>query len=159
MLTVTIHKDVTEYKPKVIGGLSMRTLVCLGAAIGFAVAFGLLCTLVLKIDVDSVMYIVWIAAAPPALLGFYQPHGLPFEKFAALWAAHNARPQLLLYRSAAHRAEMAAIARRERDAARAAALDDSPACFKKLASRRGAEIWSPGGVLPGIGAAPMESDN
>ena len=152
MLTVTIHKDVTEYKPKIIGGLTMRSLLCLGGGLAMAIAFGLVCTLALHIDVDSVMYLVWIAAAPLALIGFWTPHGLPFEKFAMLWLDQTMREQLVLYKSASRRAEMAAIASSERAAlANAHTGHDGP--LDKLRDKPGIEIWSPGGELPPMGRA------
>lgn len=152
MLSVTIHKDVTEYKPKVIGGLTMRSMVCLGGALAMAVAFGLVCTLVLKIDVDSVMYLVWIAATPLALVGFWTPHGLPFEKFAALWLAHEMNDQLLLYRSGSNRAEARLLSATGRTRMQVEALSRSTGAFDKLRKARGAEVWRPGGErLPDIG--------
>ena len=87
MLSVPVHKDVTEYQPKVIGGLTARTIICIGAAVGCALAFGLLCTFVFHVDINEVIYLVWLAAAPAALIGFYTPHGMNFEKFAPLWLA------------------------------------------------------------------------
>lgn len=73
MLSVPVHKDVTEYQPKVIGGLTARTIICIGAAVGCALAFGMLCTFVFHVDINDVIYLVWLAAAPAALVGFYTP--------------------------------------------------------------------------------------
>ena len=110
MLSVPVHKDVTEYQPKVIGGLTARTIICIGAAVGCALAFGMLCTFVFHVDINDVIYLVWLAAAPAALVGFYTPHGLNFEKFAPLWLAHNFNEQCLVYVSASNRGEFKAEA-------------------------------------------------
>lgn len=150
MLSVPVHKDVTEYQPKVIGGLTARTIICIGAAVGSALAFGMLCTFVFHVDINDVIYLVWLAAAPAALIGFYSPHGMNFEKFAPLWLAHNFKEQCLVYVSASHRGEFKA----EEDAVKKAYADDRKQNnnkeLTKLYKTNGIEMWEPGGSL-----APM----
>lgn len=151
MLTVPIHKDVSEYKPKIIGGLTTRTLLCLSAAALSAAGFGCICTFVLKIDINSVMNLVWFAAAPAAAIGFYRPHGMDFEKFVPLWWAHTYGKQLILYESGMHRGELAKIEREEK-AARAEVIKESRnPHYERLRKKPGLELWTPGGQLPGVG--------
>lgn len=147
MLSVPVHKDVTEYQPKVIGGLTARTIICIGAAVGCALAFGMLCTFVFHVDINDVIYLVWLAAAPAALLGFYTPHGMNFEKFAPLWLAHNFNEQCLVYVSACNRGEFKA----EADALEKAYAAERKYANGKQLSRlyrtNGIEMWEPGGRL------------
>lgn len=147
MLSVPVHKDVTEYQPKVIGGLTARTIICIGAAVGSALAFGMLCTFVFHVDINDVIYLVWLAAAPAALVGFYTPHGLNFEKFAPLWLAHNFNEQCLVYVSASNRGEFKA----EADALKKAYADERKCAngkeLSKLYKTNGIEMWEPGGAL------------
>ena len=147
MLSVPVHKDVTEYQPKVIGGLTARTIICIGAAVGSALAFGMLCTFVFHVDINDVIYLVWLAAAPAALLGFYTPHGMNFEKFAPLWLAHNFNEQWLVYVSASNRGEFKAEAdalEKEYADARNKANGKK---LEKLYKTNGIEMWEPGGQL------------
>lgn len=149
MLTVQVHKDVTEYQPKIVGGFTGRTLACLGGAMAGAAAVGCLCALVLHIDVDMAMPLIWIGAAPACLLGFYTPHGMKFEKFLPLWWAHAHGKTLILYKTPSHRAEGAAAARSRAEAAREGLERDANEAFGKLRRKRGCalEVWSPGGSL------------
>ena len=147
MLSVPVHKDVTEYQPKVIGGLTARTIICIGAAVGCALAFGMLCTFVVHVDINDVIYLVWLAAAPAALLGFYTPHGMNFEKFAPLWLAHNFNEQCLVYVSASNRgefkAEKAALEKEYADGRKKANGKE----LSRLYRTNGIEMWEPGGRL------------
>lgn len=147
MLSVPVHKDVTEYQPKVIGGLTARTIICIGAAVGCALAFGMLCTFVFHVDINDVIYLVWLAAAPAALLGFYTPHGMNFEKFAPLWLAHNFIEQCLVYVSASNRgefkAEKAALEKEYADGRKKANGKE----LSRLYRTNGIEMWEPGGRL------------
>lgn len=147
MLSVPVHKDVTEYQPKVIGGLTARTIICIGAAVGCALAFGMLCTFVFHVDINDVIYLVWLAAAPAALLGFYTPHGMNFEKFAPLWLAHNFNEQCLVYVCASNRgefkAEKAALEKEYSDGRKKANGKE----LSRLYRTNGIEMWEPGGQL------------
>lgn len=147
MLSVPVHKDVTEYQPKVIGGLTARTIICIGAAVGCALAFGMLCTFVFHVDINDVIYLVWLAAAPAALLGFFTPHGMNFEKFAPLWLAHNFNEQCLVYVSASNRgefkAEKAALEKEYADGRKKANGKE----LSRLYRTNGIEMWEPGGRL------------
>lgn len=159
MLSVQIHKDVLEYKPKVVAGLTGRTLAALAAGCGFALLFGVFCTFVLHIDSGTVMYVVWIAAAPAALVGFYQPHGLPFEKFLPLWWEHTNREQTVLYRSPAFRAQLAAGRAARAEAVKAGLEARANPYWKKLREKEktACEIASPGGALA-TGSARRKTD-
>ena len=50
MLSVAIHKDIAEYQPKVIGKLTVRTLISITVALGLSIAVAVYMNLVLKID-------------------------------------------------------------------------------------------------------------
>lgn len=147
MLSVPVHKDVTEYQPKVVAGLTSRTILCIGAALASAVLFGVVCVFVLNVDINDVIYLVWFAAAPAALVGFYSPHGMAFEKFAPLWYAHNFKEQCLPYISASHRGELKAMDEAERQLREETAREHPNKNLKKLKTMNGVEMWEPGGKL------------
>lgn len=152
MLTVPVHKDVTEYKPKIIGGLTARTLLCLSAAAGSAVAFSLACTFLLHVDLDSMSYIFWIGAVPAAAIGFWRPHGMDFEKFAPLWWDHEFGRQQIAYVSASHRGELGRAEGMRRAAAAEARRAARNRPYERLRKKPGIETIAPGGELPGTGA-------
>lgn len=157
MLTVPVHKDFTEYKAKWIGGMTLRTIVCITVALSCSAAFSAVCILALGIDPGTVSYAVWIVALPAALIGFYRPHGMDFEKFVPLWWRHTMEPQLVLYVSADHRGAAAARekARRDMRAEELSRVRCKP--LERALARPGAESWEPGGELPrsGDGISPV----
>lgn len=52
MISVSVPKEISDYKEKVIFGLSLRQLVCGVIAVGLAVATGLLLVQVLGLSID-----------------------------------------------------------------------------------------------------------
>ena len=150
MLSVPIHKDFTEYKPKVLGSLSGRTLICIAVIIAIAIAIGALCTVVLNIDSVYATPIIWAAIMPPAAVGFWSPHGMKFEEFFPLWYDHTTRSQLLLYKSPSYRGEAAQMRQAERKKSEARRSRDGNPYYAKLRNELGFEAWNCG-ELPGIG--------
>ena len=149
MLSVPIHKDVSEYKPKWFGGLTLRTLAALSGAVLFSVVVCAYAVLVLGVPADNLTWLCYVAGIPAALFGFWSPCGMPFEKFAPMWLDYKLRDQTPLYRSASFKEPMSAIradaaipvdARLEREANRH---------WRKLARRNSVEFWAPGGKLAG----------
>lgn len=147
MLSVPVHKDVSEYKPKWFGGLTLRTLAALGGAIGFSVAVCSYAVLVLGVPLDSVTWLCYVAGVPAALFGFWSPCGMPFEKFAPMWLEFRLRDQTLLYRSPSFKAPMADIRRDAAAAAEARLERDANRRWERLSKRNSIEFWSPGGKL------------
>lgn len=88
MLSVTVHKDISEYTEKVVGKLSARTLACVAggllASIGAAagVYFGL------GISVSDATLPVMAVSMPFWLAGFWRPKGMKAEKFLPLYIEH-----------------------------------------------------------------------
>ncbi len=85
MLSVAVHKDIAEYKPKVIGKLTMRTLVSIVGALSVSVLCGLYIYFVLNLNVGDFMFVIYAVSLPFWCCGFIQPKGMYFEKFAPLW--------------------------------------------------------------------------
>ena len=80
MAYVTIPKDLTKVKSKVMFGLTKRQLICFGAAalIGVPLFF------LLKTAVSSSVARIWmiVAMLPFFLLAMYERHGQPLEVIA-----------------------------------------------------------------------------
>ena len=85
MISVSVPKEISDNKEKVIFGLSLRQLVCGVIAVGLAVATGLLLVQVLGLSIDIAGYIIMVEVVPLMALGFVRPRGRPFEEFARLY--------------------------------------------------------------------------
>lgn len=85
MLSVAVQKDIAEYQPKVVGKLTMRTLLSIAGALGFSVLAGLYIYFVLGLNVGDYMIVIYAVSLPFWCCGFVRPKGLPFEQFAPLW--------------------------------------------------------------------------
>lgn len=88
MLSVTVHKDIGEYKEKVVGKMSARTLACIAGAIAASFATAAIAYFAFGVPVSNAAFPVTAASMPFWLLGFWRPKGLAPEAFVPLWAAH-----------------------------------------------------------------------
>lgn len=142
MLTVTINSDITEYRPKVAFGLTLRTIGCIAAALGCSIAIGALLVGAFGVAPAAVVPLFWVPAAPCALVGFVTPHGMPFERFAPLWLRHRYGRHRLSYASPDANPRLERLDERRRHRA-----DREERIYRKLAGSKGVELWSPGGEL------------
>lgn len=99
-LQIPIQKDIGEYQEKIVGKMSLRTLVCVTG--GFACAIAVACVIyfVFHIEVGSATLPVMAAALPFWLAGFWRPYGMKLEEFLPLFIDQHFRPQRLLYSTA-----------------------------------------------------------
>ena len=146
MLTVTIHKDVTEYEPKVLGGFTLRTIICLSVACAAAIG---VTVLGFQADLDSsvLMPIIFVISAPACFMGFWKPYGMKFEKFLPLYLVHEFGETLLTYKSPSHRAEARACNELREQVIRETLARSENKSYQKVRRKSGAEIWQPGGDL------------
>lgn len=129
MLSVSVHKDIGEYREKVVGKLSARTLACTAAGLASSVAAAAIVNFGFGVSVADATLPVMAASMPFWLMGFWRPKGMPAEKFAPLLAEHMLRSGKLLYSTGcAPQAIAGAIACPE---------PDKKAC--RRANRKGAE--------------------
>lgn len=136
MLSVRVHRDITAYQPKVIGGLTRRTLGFTALALGLGLVIGATAWLVFGVPADLMVGPIFLVSIPCWALGYARPHDMSFERFATLWLRMRYQPQGLGYRSSAaiRRDELAPVparSARERH-------------YARLAQRRGIEAWRPG---------------
>lgn len=86
-IEVRIPKEITEYKEKILFGLSIRQLLCFTVAIVCGVGTYILASKFLGTDFAS--YLVIIEVMPVFAVGFVKKNGFPFEKYAALMFNHK----------------------------------------------------------------------
>lgn len=89
MLSVAVHKDIAEYQPKIVGKMTMRTLVSITGALSVSVLAGLYIYFVLGLNVSDCTYFIYAVSLPFWCVGFVKPCGMPFEQFAPLWLKAN----------------------------------------------------------------------
>ena len=89
MLTTNIHADLTKYRPKIVGGLTARTLACIVLALATAVAIAAVAWLAFGAGADSVGIIIFVAVIPFWSIGFLEPDGMRFEHWLPLWMRHG----------------------------------------------------------------------
>ena len=139
MLSVTMHKDLGEYEPKIVGKLTARTLICIVGGIGLAVAVGMYMYFVLGMDPADNTIPLYAVSLPFWACGFLRPHGMKFERFALLWFLQNFSNNVLTYRPSIYR-----IGLEERygsDGQRKGKTYERS--YRKLLKRRGIEAYCP----------------
>lgn len=87
-IQVRIPKEITEYKEKIIFGLSIRQLICFTLALIIGGGVFALFTIVFGMSVNIAGYFVMLFAAPVLAVGFIRKNGYPFEKYAVLMLRH-----------------------------------------------------------------------
>ena len=88
-LQIPIQKDIGEYQEKIVGKMSLRTLVCV--TVGFASAISVACIVyfAFHIEVGNATLPVMAAALPFWLAGFWRPYGMKLEEFLPLLLDHH----------------------------------------------------------------------
>ncbi|MEG0570367.1 MAG: PrgI family protein [Oscillospiraceae bacterium] len=93
-IEVRIPKEITEYKEKIIFGLSIRQLLCFSVAIISGLGTYFIASKYMGTDIAS--YIVILEVMPVFAIGFIRINGFTFEKYAAMMIKHrfgiNRRP-------------------------------------------------------------------
>ena len=89
MLSVAVHKDIAEYQPKIIGKLTLRTLLCIVCAVGISLIVGLYLYFVLGFDPTDFEVLILAISMPFWAMGFWRPRGMKAETFAKYWTEYN----------------------------------------------------------------------
>lgn len=89
MLSVAVHKDIAEYQPKIIGKLTLRTLLCIVCAVGISLIVGLYLYFVLGFDPTDFEVLILAISMPFWAMGFWRPRGMKAETFAEYWIEYN----------------------------------------------------------------------
>lgn len=105
MLSVPVRKDISEYKSKIFGKLTLRTLIVIGSAFFAAVLIACVLQFVCGIDWSLAQWPVYAAAFAIWIVGLHRPCGMAVEKYAPFWARHNLSDDKCIYVSTpdAHR--------------------------------------------------------
>lgn len=97
MLSVSVHKDIGEYTEKVVGKLSLRTLLCVSGGLAVSVAVAALLYIAFGVNPSNATFPVMASSMPFWLAGFWRPKGLAAEEFLRLYWAHASTDGVLLY--------------------------------------------------------------
>ncbi|MCI9130313.1 MAG: PrgI family protein [Eggerthellaceae bacterium] len=97
MLSVPVRKDISEYKSKVIGQLTARTLITIVIALTVAVSLGVILQLVLGISWTYAQWPIYLSAFGIWALGLWRPYGMPLERYIPLWIQHNLKSDQCVY--------------------------------------------------------------
>ena len=88
MLSVCVHKDVSEYQPKIVGKLTKRSLVSIALALGVGLVIGAWSYFVWGIGYEDTMYPILLCSFSIWAAGFWRPLGMPAEQFIPLYLRH-----------------------------------------------------------------------
>ena len=97
MLSVEIHRDLTRYRAKVVGGLTARSLACTAAALLAGVAAYAALVLALGLPFDEASVAIYACTLPLWALGFWEPQGMRPERWLPLWLRHRSTRARLAY--------------------------------------------------------------
>jgi len=98
-IEVRIPKEITEYKEKIMFGMSGRQLICFVAAIVLGIGSYVLCTSVLGLTMDTAGYVIILLSLPLLAVGFIKKNGFTFEKYAYMIVRHTIGQQIRPYKT------------------------------------------------------------
>jgi hypothetical protein len=96
-IEIKIPKEITEYKEKIIFGLSIRQLISL--FIGIIVSIGVYISLYKKIGHDLTGYIVIIVCIPIFGIGFIKINNFTFEAYIKNIIRHYLGDRVVSYKT------------------------------------------------------------
>lgn len=96
-LQIPIQKDIGEYQEKIVGKMSLRTLVCVTGGFACAIAVACIVYFCFHIEVGNATLPVMAAALPFWLAGFWRPYGMKLEEFIPLLIDHHFGSKRLLF--------------------------------------------------------------
>lgn len=96
-LQIPIQKDIGEYQEKIVGKMSLRTLLCVAGGFTCAIAAACVTYFCFHVEVGNATLPVMAAALPFWLAGFWRPFGMKLEEFLPLLADHHFGSTRLLY--------------------------------------------------------------
>ena len=82
-LSVAVHKDIGEYQEKVVGKLSLRTLLCVAGGLATSVAAAAACQLLLGIGCvagDEEKARIFQGNQPPFMVMGFDSHSIGYRK-------------------------------------------------------------------------------
>lgn len=91
-LSVPVQKNLESYHERLVGNMTARTIVALVLGVVTEVLLGLLVYFVLRIPLEAVSLLFFVAAIPFFLVGFWSYKGNPWmraERFIPLWCKYN----------------------------------------------------------------------
>lgn len=95
-LSTHIPKEITEYREKIIGGLTLRQLICVAIAILLGVGTYFALHRLLGWDATQSSYVIMATVALPAAIGFLRPGGMNCEQYLLIVWQHycGTRPRI-----------------------------------------------------------------
>ncbi len=154
MVSLPISKDITAFEPKIVLGLTARTLAFTVAALVVGLGLGLFMALALDIDPTESPQVLVIMLGTVGLwaMGYLRPLGMLPEAWASLWIRQHLMPQRLTYRSSAALGHgpvpLAGYSKETYVRKKQAQQADVDGAYAKLRARRGIELWEPGDLRP-----------
>ena len=98
MIEIKINKEIRDYTESVFFGLSLRQ--CVFSALAILTAVLVFMLLKPLLGLETVSWVCVLAAAPPALLGFFKYNGMHAEQFIWAWIKSEIlMPRKLVYKS------------------------------------------------------------
>lgn len=98
-LQIPIQKDIGEYQEKIVGKMSLRTLLCVAGGFSCAIAVAAIVYFAFHIEVGNATLPVMAAALPFWLAGFWRPYGMKLEEYLPLLADQHLGSRRLLFSS------------------------------------------------------------
>lgn len=98
-LETHIPKEISDYREKLVFGLSARQLAAVSLAVAVVGITAFFLYYLLGIDLKILEYVLILEAMPIIAVGFIRHKGFNFEDYALIWFNHRFGPKYLPYQT------------------------------------------------------------
>lgn len=98
-IEVDIPVEIEDYEEKILFGLSLRQLLCLGGAVVLSIGSYFIATKIFGLSMNTASYLIILEALPLMCIGFIRKDGQPFEKYFGLFLRQKIGNNKLFYAS------------------------------------------------------------
>lgn len=89
-IEVSVRKEISTYKEKLIFGFSLRQFMCVLVALFFSVGLGVLNYFIFHLKSDDIGLVILLGSVPILAFGWYEKESLPLEKYLRVMRRYRA---------------------------------------------------------------------
>ncbi|EOH61656.1 MULTISPECIES: PrgI family protein [Enterococcus] len=96
-IEVKVHKDVREYKERIVAGMSVRQLGFLSVAVLINIVISFVFVRFFGYSMDVISWLMILVSMPIVAFGWLKKEGLPFERYLKYFFIYHFDQGVVVY--------------------------------------------------------------
>ncbi|MBO1301329.1 MULTISPECIES: PrgI family protein [unclassified Enterococcus] len=96
-IEVKVHKDVREYKERIVAGMSVRQLGFLSIAVLTNIVISIVFVRFFGYSMDVISWLMILVSMPIVAFGWLKKEGLPFERYLKYFFIYHLDQGVVVY--------------------------------------------------------------